>query len=127
MRELIRFALVGVAFSLIYALTTAALTSYAAAPPVPTAIGVYLACIPLAYAAQARWAFRRAASAGGAPWIYAATQIASLAVVTVLTRGLASGQFWRDAALYLVCAGAAALISFAICRWIIFAPKAPDA
>jgi putative flippase GtrA len=127
MMALIRFAMVGGAFSAIYALVTAGLTTYANSPPFVTAVVVYLVCIPAAFAAQAKFAFRQKPAARGAAVIYAGTQLASLALVVAVTGQFVTGLFWFDTLIYLVSAGAAALASFAICRWIIFAPKAPDA
>ncbi|WP_019954403.1 GtrA family protein [Yoonia vestfoldensis] len=126
MMAFIRFVLVGGSFSLGYALITAGLIRFAAAPPLPTSVVVYLLCIPAAFWAQRRIAFRADQQARGAVWIYTATQIGSLAVVSVITTRYVTKVFWLDTLLFLVTAGAAAVASFLICRYIIFRTQAPD-
>ncbi len=126
MMAFVRFALVGGSFSLGYALITAALIRFAAAPPLPTSVVVYLLCIPTAFWAQRRIAFRADQQARGAIWIYTATQIGSLAVVSAITTRYVTKVFWLDTLLFLVTAGAAAVASFLICRYIIFRTQAPD-
>lgn len=126
MMAFVRFVLVGGSFSLGYALITAALIGFAAAPPLPTSVLVYLLCIPAAFWAQRRIAFRADRQAKGAIWIYTATQIGSLAVVSAITTRFVTRVFWQDTLLFLLTAGTAAVASFLICRYIIFRTQAPD-
>jgi putative flippase GtrA len=120
MTAFLRFAFVGGSFSLSYALITAGLIRFAEAPPLPTSVLVYLLCIPAAFWAQRRFAFRADTQAEGAIWIYAATQIGSLSVASAITTRFVRQVFWQDALLFLATAGAAAVASFLICRYIIF-------
>lgn len=115
-----RFVMVGGSFSLCYALSTAALIRFAGAPPLLTSICVYLLCIPAAFWAQRRIAFQARGQAKGAILIYTLTQIGSLAVVSGITTRFVSQVFWKDTLLFLVTAGTAAVVSFLICRYVIF-------
>ncbi|MDX8349860.1 GtrA family protein [Cognatiyoonia sp. IB215446] len=123
----LRFLAVGGSFSLGYAFVTAGLISLADAPPLLTSVLVYLICIPLAFWAQKNVAFRADQTGRFAMLIYAGTQVASLAVVSTITSRFVTKDFWIDTAIFLVTAGSAAVISFLICRYIIFRPSASDA
>lgn len=123
----LRFLAVGGSFSLGYALVTAGLIRFADAPPLLTSVLVYLFCIPLAFWAQKNVAFRADQTGRFAMLIYAATQVASLAVVSTITSRFVTKNFWIDTAIFLVTAGSAAVISFLICRYIIFRPSASGA
>ena len=116
----LRFVAVGGSFSVIFAVTTAALIGFAGTAPLPTSVVVYLCCIPPAFLAQRRIAFRASSSGRNAVFIYAATQLISLAFVATITSRFATAQFWLDTLLYLVTAGLAAVMSYLICRFIIF-------
>ncbi|WP_424180431.1 GtrA family protein [Yoonia sp. TsM2_T14_4] len=122
----VRFLLVGASFSLGYAVITAGLIRFAAAPPLPTSVVVYLLCIPAAFWAQRDIAFRAKRQAKGAIWIYSATQICSLAVVSAITTRFVTRVFWQDILLFLTTASVAAVASFLICRYIVFRTQAPD-
>lgn len=126
MMVFVRFVLVGGSFSLGYAVITAGLIRFAAAPPLPTSVVVYLLCIPAAFWAQRRIAFRADRQAKGALWIYAATQIGSLAVISAITTRFVTRVFWADTLLFVATAGMAAVASFLICRYILFRTQAPD-
>ncbi|EAQ07609.1 GtrA family protein [Yoonia vestfoldensis] len=126
MMAFVRFLLVGASFSLGYAVITAGLIRFAAAPPLPTSVVVYLLCIPAAFWAQRDIAFRAKRQAKGAIWIYSATQICSLAVVSAITTRFVTRVFWQDILLFLTTAGVAAVASFLICRYIVFRTQAPD-
>ena len=116
----VRFAMVGGSFSLGYAIITAGLIRFAAAPPLPTSIIVYLVCIPLAFYAQKKFAFRAQGAGRNAMLIYAGTQVASLAVVSTITSRFVTRNFLLDTGLFLVTAGTAAVVSYLICRFVIF-------
>ena len=116
----LRFALVGGGFSLGYALITTTLINFAATPPLPTSVVIYVSCIPLAFIAQRRFAFRDGADNGFGLPIYAGTQVICLAFVSVITSRFVSYVFWIDMLLYLVTAGVAAVASYVICRFVIF-------
>lgn len=126
MMVFVRFVLVGGSFSLGYAVITAGLIRFAAAPPLPTSVVVYLLCIPAAFWAQRHIAFRADRQAKGALWIYAATQTGSLAVISAITTRFVTRVFWADTLLFVATAGMAAVASFLICRYILFRTQAPD-
>jgi putative flippase GtrA len=116
----LRFAIVGGSFSLGYALVVAGLIRFADAPPLITSIVVYLICIPLAFFAQKKFAFRSNQSGRSAMFIYTATQIASLVFVSSVTSRFVTKDFLFDTCLFLVTAASAAVASYLICRFIIF-------
>lgn len=126
MMVFVRFVLVGGSFSLGYAVVTAGLIRFAAAPPLPTSVVVYLLCIPAAFWAQRHIAFRADRQAKGALWIYTATQTGSLAVISAITTRFVTRVFWADTLLFVATAGVAAVASFLICRYILFRTQAPD-
>nr|WP_213395835.1 GtrA family protein [Yoonia sp.] len=126
MMVFVRFVLVGGSFSLGYAVITAGLIRFAAAPPLPTSVVVYLLCIPAAFWAQRHIAFRADRQAKGALWIYTATQTGSLAVISAITTRFVTLVFWADTLLFVATAGMAAVASFLICRYILFRTQAPD-
>jgi putative flippase GtrA len=126
MMVFVRFVLVGGCFSLGYAVVTTGLIRFAAAPPLPTSVAVYLLCIPAAFWAQRHIAFRADRQAKGALWIYTATQTGSLAVISAITTRFVTRVFWADTLLFVATAGVAAVASFLICRYILFRTQAPD-
>ena len=115
-----RFAAVGVSFSLIYAVVTSALISVMQAPAFLTSVAVYLICIPLAFVAQRRFAFDRAQPMRGGVLVYGAVQIVALVAVSFVSSRFVQGVWAFDTVLYFVTAGAAAVVSFAISRFVIF-------
>ena len=116
----LRFAVVGGSFSLGYAVLVAGLIRFADAPPLITSITIYLICIPLAFFAQKKFAFRSNQTGRFAMFVYATTQIASLAVVSTITSRFVTKNFLFDTGLFLITAGSAAVASYLICRFIIF-------
>ncbi len=120
MGSLIRFLAVGGSFSLTYAVVTAGLIRFASTPPLATSVIVYLLCIPAAFWAQRTIAFRADEKSVSAMLIYAGTQIASLAVVSLITTRFVTRHFVTDSLLFLGTAGVAAVASYLICRFIIF-------
>ncbi|MEM9787651.1 MAG: GtrA family protein [Pseudomonadota bacterium] len=119
-RAFLRFLAVGGSFSLGYALVTAGLIHFASSPPLLTSVIIYLLCIPAAFWAQKRIAFRANQTGKAAMLIYAGTQLASLTVVSTVTSRFVTQVFLIDTMIFLVTAGAAAIISYLICRYIIF-------
>jgi putative flippase GtrA len=126
MMVFVRFVLIGGSFSLGYAVVTAGLIRFAAAPPLPTSVVVYFLCTPAAFWAQRHIAFRADRQAKGALWIYTATQTGSLAVISAITTRFVTRVFWADTLLFVATAGMAAVASFLICRYILFRTQAPD-
>jgi len=117
-----RFVLVGGSLSLGFSVTTSALINLAGTPPLATAVIVYLACIPIGFAAQKRLAFAVEKTRSSAMALYTATQIGSLAVVSAVTTAFVQHDLWRDTLLMLFTAGVAAIVSFAIGRYLTFRP-----
>jgi putative flippase GtrA len=121
--QLLRFLIVGGGFSLGYSVLVALLIGRAGAPPFATTVILYLCLIPAAFHMQRRFAFRQDRTRRGAFAIYAATQIASLALVAAVTTQVVTRVVWIDTALLLLTTGLAAGLSFAIARLVTFAPK----
>ncbi len=119
----LRFLAVGGSISFGYAIITAGLIRFADAPPLPTSVIIYLICIPIAFLAQKKIAFRADQTDRSAMLIYAATQLGSLAVVSTIISRFVTKNFFFDTALFLVTAGTAAIVSYLICRYVIFRPK----
>ncbi len=122
-RRLVRFLLVGGGFSLAYALVTALLIGKLGFPAVVTSVLIYAACIPLAYLAQRRFTFRADRTHRGSFIIYALTQVFGLGLVSLITTRFVSGVYLLDTGLFLITAGVAAIVSFAINR--LFAFRSP--
>ena len=116
----LRFIAIGGRFSFGYAIVTAGLIRFVDAPPLMTSIIVYLICIPLAFVAQRNFAFKAETSGRSAMLIYAATQVGSLVVVSTITSRFVTKTFVFDTGLYLVTAASAAVVSYLICRFVIF-------
>ena len=116
---LLRFLCVGGVFSVTYAVLTAVLVSLGA-PPFWTAFLLYGFAIPLAFLAQKRFTFRATTAQRHAFWVYLATQLFSFALVSGVTTRFVTQQIWADTAVYLVTAGAAAVLSFAVNRTFAF-------
>jgi putative flippase GtrA len=118
----LRFLIVGGSVSAIFSVITAGLIRFANTPPFWTSVVVYLACIPLAFYAQKRFAFDVAQTRKSAFWIYFATQLCSLALVSGVTTRFVTKIFWFDTGLLLVTSALAAVLSYLIGRFITFAP-----
>lgn len=119
----IRFLLVGGSFALVYAVLTAGLIRFADTPPLLTSMIIYLLCIPAAFVAQKRFAFRADQSGKGAMLMYVATQFGSLIFVSTIINRFVTKNFFFDTAILLTAAGTAAVVSFLICRYVIFRPR----
>lgn len=124
MASFLRFLVVGGLFSLIFSACSAALISLAGTPPVATAVVVWLACIPPAFYCQRRFAFGVERTRRMAFPLYAATQGASLALVSGASALFVTREFWADTGVYLLASAAAAVMSFLIGRFVTFAPPA---
>jgi len=118
--EVFRFLVVGGSFSLLYAVVTAASIRFLNTPPFVTSVIVYLGCIPMAYYAQKRFAFRAKNTDRSAIWIYSAVQLTNMVIVSTVNSQLTTRNFVYDTVIFLLAAGATAVASFLICRHIIF-------
>lgn len=120
--SLLRFLAVGGTVALVYSVVTAALIAWAGAPPVLTGALLWLACIPLAFHAQRRFAFGADRTRRMAFPIYLATQLASLMLVSGVSAVFVTRVFLTDTLIYLAATAAAAVLSFLIARFVTFAP-----
>lgn len=121
--RLLRFLLVGGSFSLGYALVTALLVGKLGFPAVLTSVLIYAACIPAAYLVQKKFTFSKDSTHRGSFLIYTLTQVIGLGLVSLVTTRFVSGVYLLDTGLFLITAGIAAVVSFAINR--IFAFRNP--
>lgn len=119
----LRFLIVGGSFSAIFSVTTAALIWLANTPPFWTSVVVYLVCVPLAFCAQKRFAFEVSQTRKSAFWLYFATQLSSLALVSGVATRFVTKVFWFDTGLLLITSALAAVLSYLIGRFITFAPQ----
>lgn len=121
---LVRFLFVGGGFAVGYAVATALLVDGLGLPAFATSVVLYLFCIPAAFAVQKRVTFRVARTRPSGFAIYAGMQLASLAAVAAVTTRHVTGNFVLDTGLFLVTAGAAAVLSFAVSKLFAFRPPA---
>lgn len=122
MTRLMRFLAVGGGFAGGYAVVTALLTGPGGLPPLPTSVALYAACIPAAFWVQKRVTFRVAQTRAAGFAAYAATQIASLALVAAVTTRFVTGHVLADTGIYLGTAGAAAVLSYLVSSRFAFRP-----
>lgn len=118
-----RFLVVGGVFSVTYAVVTAALIALGA-PPFWTATLLYALAIPLAFLAQKRFTFGNETAQRNAFWVYLSTQLASFTLIASITTQFVMHNFLLDTVLYLMTAGAAAVISFLVNRSFAFSADA---
>ena len=121
---LIRFLLVGTGFSLFYAVASAALINVTNVPPYLISVGLFTACIPFAFLAQQHLAFRAKKLRDHAFWMYFATQVASIALVSFVTTRFVTYDVVWDTLIMGVTVGLAAMASFVIGRLLVFRPPA---
>ena len=121
--KLIRFLIVGGGFSAFYAVTSAALVNFGA-PPLVTGIGLWIACIPLAFLLQKRWAFGARNLRRGAIVWYALTQVAAVSLISALTVRFVTEVWWRDTLVYAAIAGLTAVLTFVVGRFFTFRERA---
>ena len=119
-----RFLAVGGAFGLFYSVMTAILIGVAGMPPFWTSAAVYSVCIPMAFFAQRRFAFRSTKSAKAAMPPYILTQVGSLLFVSTLSGYFATKTVWVDTLIFIAVSGGAAVGTYLIARLIIFKPSA---
>ena len=117
----VRFLIVGGAFAALYALTSAWIVSHTRLAPAWVSALIWLACIPAAYWCQRRFTFRPSEDRPAALLLYALTQGVSLAIVTVIAALFSTREMGWNTGVYLVGSGIAALTSFALNRFVVFA------
>ncbi len=122
--KLLRFLMVGGAFSLGYSILTAVMVGPFGLPPFSTSVVLYVLCIPAAFSLQRRLTFGAQDARPAGFFIYAAMQVVSLAVVASVTTRFVSQVFVLDTLLFLATAGAAASVSYVISDKFAFRPRA---
>jgi putative flippase GtrA len=122
-RKPLRFLMVGGAFSLGYSLVTAGLVGPFGFPAFATSVILYVLCIPAAFLTQRKVTFAAQAPRRGGFLIYAAMQMASLALVASVTTRFVTQVFVLDTLLFLATAGTAALISYVVSDRLAFRPE----
>lgn len=122
-RSLLLFLIVGGSFSLFYAVTSASLINFARTPPFWTSVLLFAACIPPAFLAQQHIAFKAKRLRKNAFWIYAATQICGIVIVSTVTTRFVTYDFLWDSIIMGVTVGANAIFGFIIGRFVTFIPQ----
>lgn len=118
--KLIRFIAVGGTFSAIYAVVTAALINFAAAPPFWTSVIVYAVCIPAAFWVQKTVTFQADNLRRGALGYYAATQVTGIALVSLVTTRFVTYNWALDTGIMGITVALSALLNFLIGRYFTF-------
>lgn len=121
---LLRFLIIGGGFSLAYALATSVLINRVGTAPFATSVVVYVLCIPLAFRAQKRFAFRAQNLRKSAFYIYAATQAAAIVLVALVTTRFVTYDLFWDTVVMGVTVGASAILNFLVGRFVTFRPVA---
>ncbi len=122
-RSLLLFLMVGGGFSVFYAVTSASLINFARTPPFWTSVLLFAACIPPAFLAQQHIAFKAKRLRKNAFWIYAATQICCIAVVSIVTTRFVTYDFFWDTTIMGATVGTNAILGFIIGRFVTFIPQ----
>lgn len=120
----LRFASVGACFGVLYSCSTAFLVDVMGYPAYLTSVILYLACVPAAYLVQKRVTFRLEQVRRAAFPIYFATQLLCLTIIAAITTRYVTGNIVLDTMLFMVTAGATAILSFAVSKLIAFKPPA---
>ncbi len=120
MATLRRFLLVGGSFSLFYAVASAAIINLTSIDPFVVSVVLFVACIPFAFLAQQHLAFRAKKLRDHAFWIYTATQVGSIAIVSWITTRFVTYDVVKDTVIMGVTVGLAAIVSFLIGRLLTF-------
>jgi putative flippase GtrA len=126
-RQLVRFLLTGGAASLVYSVVSAALVSVASAPAFLSGLVLFCVMIPIVFSVQKRYTFRSPDAALREFVLYAAVQICTFAAVSFFGTAFLTGTYLLDVGVFLVMVGASAMISFALCRHLIFKPQGSTA
>jgi putative flippase GtrA len=118
--QFVRFIAVGGAFAFAYSFLVAVLVGPIGLMPYPTSITVFAFCVPLAFLTHKRVSFSVKTVRKGGFIIYAASQIASCALVLTLTTQFVTGTVIYDICLYLATVAMTAILTFAIAKLLVF-------
>jgi putative flippase GtrA len=119
-RTLLRFLVVGGCLAVLYATLAALATTYLPFPKAVSSGLVWVLCIPVGFLSHRRFTFTARQPHRLALWLYAGTQVLSIAIAAGVSQLLARGVFWPDLAVHLFASGLAAIASYLINRWIVF-------
>jgi putative flippase GtrA len=122
----LRFLIVGVGFSALYAVLAALATTHVPLPKALSSMTVWIICIPIVFWCHRRFTFPTRQPHRFGLWVYAATQGMGLAIVATASGLLARGDFWPDLIVHLLATGVAAVVSFLITRSVIFLPQSAE-
>lgn len=122
-RRVVRFLIVGGAFSLIYSVTTAALISVLQYSAFWISVVVYAFFIPFAFMLQKTFVFEHAGDRLRTFLPYAALQVATVALVSCVTTLYVTHIFFWDSIIMLVTTGVAAVVNYFISRFVVFAKE----
>lgn len=118
--KMLRFLFVGGGFAIGYSILSAVLVGPFAMPAFATSVLLYAICIPLAYFAQRRITFASKLKGPKSFVVYGATQLGSLALVATVTTRFVTETVLVDTLIFLLTAGAAAVVSFYVSDRIAF-------
>lgn len=119
-RKVLSFFAVGTLSAGLYAAACALLVLWLPTWKTAIMIAVYTALIPIAFFAQRRLTFRSSGPVLREMIEYGGLQIASVVVSTWLLGRFVTGDPLRNLAVFLLIAGLAAILSFAVCNSLIF-------
>jgi putative flippase GtrA len=119
-RTLLRFLVVGGCLATLYATLAALATSSLPLPKALSSALVWLLCIPVGFWSHRRFTFTTRQAHRHGLWLYAATQVLGIGIVSVTSFLLAQGAFWPDLLVHLLASCLAAIASYLINRWIVF-------
>ena len=105
-------------------MATSVLINRVGTAPFATSVVVYVLCIPLAFRAQKRFAFRAQNLRKSAFYIYAATQAAAIVLVALVTTRFVTYDLFWDTVVMGVTVGASAILNFLVGRFVTFRPVA---
>jgi len=123
--QFLRFGVVGGAAALLFVAVATLLRELGGLAYEAASLLSYLACIPVAFLAQRRFAFRSSVPLASGLVRYALVQ-ALMAAITALVSGLLGrlGAGWPSWTVFAVAAVVNAVCSFALMRWLVFrAPR----
>ncbi|WP_120500201.1 hypothetical protein [Roseovarius sp. EL26] len=120
---LLRFAFVGVSFSALFSVLSAMVINLAIAPPFWTNVVLFSLCIPPAFLAQKHFSFRAKTLRKNAFLLYAATQIGSVSLVSLVTTRYVTYDIRMDTLVIGVTVVLAAGMSFLVGRLVIFSHR----
>jgi len=124
--SLLRFLLVGGISALAYVVTCTVLTHFFPEHGALISITVYSISIPIVYGFQRNFTFRSSGPVLKQFAGYFAVQLVSISTSTHLFARYLSGNVVTDGALFVAISLGAAVVSYLICRFIVFERRLPS-